>query len=281
MHKFSLNLLGFNVINYFSRNGDNFLVGKFLGASALGWYAFAYNLMLLPILNVTNSISRVLFPVLSKFQDDQHSFRDIYLKVVRYVAFFAFPIVMGIIAISKPFFMYFLGAKWLPALPVVYILTPMGFLQSILSLNGAIYSAKGRTDLLFRYNVIFTIIILASFVVGLRWGITGMASAYVISATFIAYPNIKIPYKLIDLPLLQMFKVIRGSFLCTVLMGVSVFLLSESLDWSSLKWFKLSLLFVTGITSYILFTLLWNRETFMSLIGLLKNYKKIEPASRA
>ena len=43
----------FNFINYFSRNSDNFLIGKFFGASSLGFYDIAYKLMMMPIQNLT------------------------------------------------------------------------------------------------------------------------------------------------------------------------------------------------------------------------------------
>jgi O-antigen/teichoic acid export membrane protein len=270
IYKFSLNLTGFNIFNYFSRNADNFLIGKYLGAEALGWYAFAYNMMLVPLRNISNSTSRVLFPVLSKLQDDHKEFRSIYLDIVKHVALFTFPIVIGILAISKPFFMYFLGDKWMPALPVVYILMPLGFLQSVSSLNGSIYNAKGRSDLLFKYNVIFSSIIIASFVVGLQWGMIGVSAAYAISSLAVAYPNMKIPYKLVDLHPKQLAGILWPSLLCSCLMGVLVFLLGESFHWETIKAVKMAALVLTGIASYVLFTWYLNRKGIMDLIGLFK-----------
>ena len=46
---FGLNLSAFNIVNYFARNADNMLVGKYLGAAPLGYYALAYNIMLFPV----------------------------------------------------------------------------------------------------------------------------------------------------------------------------------------------------------------------------------------
>src|SRR6185369_6087850 len=51
---FSLNLAGFQIVNYFGRNADNFLIGRFLGATQLGFYTLAYTLMVYPISNLTS-----------------------------------------------------------------------------------------------------------------------------------------------------------------------------------------------------------------------------------
>ena len=68
---YSLNLTSFNVFNYFIRNADNLLIGKFLGAGPLGYYSLAYRLLLFPLQIITDVTSRVLFPVCSELQDDQ------------------------------------------------------------------------------------------------------------------------------------------------------------------------------------------------------------------
>lgn len=66
----------FNFINYFTRNLDNILIGKFLGASTLGYYDKSYKLMLYPVQNLTNVITPVLHPVLSEYQNQ----KDIIMK---------------------------------------------------------------------------------------------------------------------------------------------------------------------------------------------------------
>ncbi len=250
IYKFSLNLTGYNIFNYFSRNADYFLIGKFLGKEALGLYTFAYNLMLVPLRNISGAIGRVLFPVLSKLQDDHHAFRETYLQLIKKVAFFTFPIVIGILAVSTPFFTYFLGGKWVPALPLVFILTPLGLIQSIINLTGAIYTAKGRTDLQFKWNVIFGVFIILSFVIGLNWGVTGVASAYMIAALIIAYPNLKIPYNLVQLKPFNVFKTILPSLGITIVMGIVVYYMGFAFNWETLKAVKLIALVLTGMAFY-------------------------------
>ena len=79
---YSLQLTGFNLFNFLSRNADYLLVGCLLGARDLGYYTMAYRLMLYPLQNVSQVIGRVIFPVFSQVQEDEARFRRGYLTVV-------------------------------------------------------------------------------------------------------------------------------------------------------------------------------------------------------
>jgi len=72
---YTINLTSFAIINYFARNADNFLIGKFIGSSALGIYSVAYKIMLYPLQNVSRVIVRVLFPSFSQVKHDNQRFK--------------------------------------------------------------------------------------------------------------------------------------------------------------------------------------------------------------
>ncbi|HBQ5443068.1 TPA: oligosaccharide flippase family protein, partial [Klebsiella pneumoniae] len=67
---FTANLLGFNFLNFFSRNLDQVIIGKNFSAVILGHYSLAYRLMLFPIQNITFVLTRSLYPILSRLQDN-------------------------------------------------------------------------------------------------------------------------------------------------------------------------------------------------------------------
>ena len=77
---FGANLTGFNLANFFARNLDNILIGKYSGAIELGYYDRAYKLLLFPIQNIITPLSRVMIPLLSRVQDDKPRFRELYLQ---------------------------------------------------------------------------------------------------------------------------------------------------------------------------------------------------------
>jgi len=90
--RFGSNLTGFSFINYFSRNLDNLLIGRFLGPASLGLYNLAYNLLLFPLTNISDVIGRVMFPALSLLQGDKKKVRESYIIANRHVASISFPL---------------------------------------------------------------------------------------------------------------------------------------------------------------------------------------------
>ena len=82
MLAFGGNLTGFNVINYFARNADNLLIGKFWGSGPLGLYSKAYGLLMLPLRQINAPLSAVAIPALSRLKDEPERYRNYYIKAV-------------------------------------------------------------------------------------------------------------------------------------------------------------------------------------------------------
>lgn len=122
--RFSLNLSGFNITNYFVRNADYLLIGKFLGAQELGYYSLAYRIMLYPLQNVTSVISRVMFPVYSRIRDDNKKFKIAYLDVAGTIALITFPMMLGMMGVSNYFVSVFFGEKWRVVSLLLIIFSP-------------------------------------------------------------------------------------------------------------------------------------------------------------
>lgn len=257
---YSLHLTGFNIFNYFSRNADYLLIGKFLGAQSLGYYTLAYNIMLFPLQNISHIIGRVIFPFYSSIQSDNVSFRNAFLKVAGAIALVSFPMMFGIYAVALPFILTLFGARWEPVVILLKIFALVGLFQSIVTTVGAIYQAKGRTDWMFRWGVAVGMIAVISFVIGLKWGIVGVASAYAIASTILVYPNFAIPFRLIDLPVTELGKVLLKPLSCSILMFVSLFILSASLPVGLSNELTLGILVSAGIMIYILASWMINRN---------------------
>jgi O-antigen/teichoic acid export membrane protein len=122
---FSANLTGANIAGYFMRNMDNALIGRFLGASALGYYGLAYGLMMYPLYNVTWNLGNVLFPALSRIQEEDARFRQAYLRAVSVIATITFPLMLGLLATADLLVPACFGAKWAPMVPIVRVLAPV------------------------------------------------------------------------------------------------------------------------------------------------------------
>jgi O-antigen/teichoic acid export membrane protein len=224
---FSSNLLGFNSLNYWLRNGDNFLVGRFLGTAELGIYSRAYSLMLLPLSIVSRTVGQVMFPAFSSIQSDPARVARIYLRMTRTIAFVTFPAMVGLWVVSPHFVPAIFGDQWLDMIPILRIFCLVGLLQSIGTLNGNLYLSQGRSDLQFRVGLVLGLAGLLAIVLGLRWGIEGVAMAYAIFSALAFYPSVKIAVSLVGLSFAEVVRNLGGVTVLSLLMGAILWTINE------------------------------------------------------
>ncbi len=220
--RYSLNLSGFGLVNYFSRNADNITVGKVLGKLALGDYQLAYNLMLQPVQNISSVIAQATFPAFAKIQDDNQRFRQAYVRSCMLIALITFPIIAGMGVVADPMIRAVLGTKWVGAIRIFQVLAPVGIVQSVQTTVGPIYMSKGRTDWMFRLGIAQGCILVTSFLVGIRFGVLGVAVAYCIAFLGItAIPGFIVPFRLIDLKLSKFSAALAPQMLITGCMALA------------------------------------------------------------
>jgi O-antigen/teichoic acid export membrane protein len=219
---FSGGVFGTRLLFYVSRNADNLLVGRFLGAPALGAYALAYNLMLMPMDRIAAPVQEVLFPAFSKLQDEPRRMAAAWLRVNRAIGAISVPVMLGLILVAPEFVTVALGAKWEPAIPVLQILGWAGLLQSLQRLNSSVLQARGRAGTLFAFSVVAAGANLAAFAVGLQWGIVGVAAAYAISNTLLQPLYTALTARTVGLTLLDCARSLAGVGQAAAAMGAAV-----------------------------------------------------------
>jgi PST family polysaccharide transporter len=269
--RFSLNLTGFNIFNYFARNADYLLIGRYLGAQQLGFYTLAYRMLLFPLQNITTVVGRVMYPVLSTMQDDDRRFASIYLKVCAAIALIAFPLMAGLLVLAEPIVLSFFGGSWSPVILLIMIFAPVGMIQSIGATVGGIYQVKGRTDLMFRWGIGAGSLAIAAFVVGLNWGIVGVAGVYAIVAFILFYPSFAIPFRLVNMSFAQLLNALRPSFLNTSLMVLALALFISVLPPLSSNELFLLLTVPLGVAVYFTASWLTNRAELRELWSMFRS----------
>ena len=178
-------VFGARMVFYVNRNIDNVLVGRFIGASALGSYSVAYNVMLLPFNQIAAPIQEVLLRRLRGSRMSRAEIAEIWLRANRLVAAISVPALLGMMVVTPEFVHVVLGSRWNAAIPVIRVLCWVGLLQSLQRMNGNILQARERPDLLLRYSIVAMVASVIAFVAGLPWGIVGVASAYAVSSTLV------------------------------------------------------------------------------------------------
>jgi PST family polysaccharide transporter len=264
--RFSLSVTGFNLFNYAARNADYVLIGATLGAGALGQYTLAYRVMLYPLQAVSAVISRATFPVYARLQTDSARLRQLYLRAVSMIGLIAFPVVFGVMATSDRLVAVLFGPDWAEAGEVLAILAPVGLFQVITMTVGPIYQAAGRSGAMLAWGIGSGVVTIVAFAIGLRWGIVGVAAAYLIVTIILAYPGLAVPYRLIGLTVPAMLRVVVRPAICgaTMYLAVSIASRASGQPVGSLATFLV--LVVGGAAIYLILTLALNRAVLGELV---------------
>lgn len=263
---FSGYLVGFQLINYFSRNADSFIIGRVLGPASLGPYTLSYRLMLFPMMNLTLVASRALFPVMSRQQDDREAMGRLYLRVLFVIACITGPLMAGLFVLREEFVDTVLGSKWHEVAGIVAWLAPVGFIQSLVATTGTVFMATGRTRLMFFLGLYSATLMVSSFVIGVHWGVLGVAQAYFVANVLNALPCLHIALRQVGLGLADLAKTLARPLGVTVLMAVAVGLAGEPLS-STLHSMLLRLVggVLVGVAVYAVLTFVLNRTAIQEL----------------
>lgn len=221
---FSANMTGFSIVNYFARNVDQLLIGKFLGTEALGYYSLAYKIMLYPVQNISAVIGKVMFPAFSKIQHDLEKVRSAYLKMVKAISLITFPLMAGLFVLAPEFVRFVFGTKWEPIIMILRIFCVCGVVQSIGTTVGNIILSQGRSGLQLRLGMISIFFVFLAVLLGIRWGVAGVAIFYTCEQILWFFYVQKISNQLIKLENRRFFSVFKKSLLIGVFLCLCVYL---------------------------------------------------------
>ncbi|MGF1561405.1 MAG: lipopolysaccharide biosynthesis protein [Geminicoccaceae bacterium] len=126
---FSKWLAGYNVIFAAVQRADALIVGKFAGATSLGFYVVAREVANLPSSEMAAPLQQVLFPGYAKLAHDKARLRAGFLHSLGGVLALALPASIGIGLLAEPFVHVLLGQRWLEAVPMIHVLVAFGLLR--------------------------------------------------------------------------------------------------------------------------------------------------------
>ncbi|MBO7130576.1 MAG: lipopolysaccharide biosynthesis protein [Fibrobacterales bacterium] len=187
--RFGLDVAGFGLLNFFARNLDRILIGKFHPVEAVGFYNKAYQTVTFPLQHVRGPILQVAAPALARLQDDPERFRNYYRRFLAVLAFAS----MGPIALAVPLaeelVAVVLGDQWLPAAPTFSLLALSALIQPVASSRGTVLVAAGKSRTYFVWGVVNTVCTAIAFAVSAPIGIEAVALAYAVVNYGILYPS--------------------------------------------------------------------------------------------
>src|SRR5699024_1277657 len=146
------------ILNTVYKNIYEIVIGRFYATAQVGFYTQAHKIKQLPVQNISSTLARVTFPILSEIQDDDVRLKRAYKRILRQVVFIIAPIMVGAVVVAEPLFRFVLTEKWLPAVPYFQWLCVTGFFYPLNAYNLNILKVKGRSDLFLKLEVIKKVI---------------------------------------------------------------------------------------------------------------------------
>lgn len=173
--KFGGNLTGAGMLRFIGSNIDYILIGRYCGAHALGLYNRAYRLLVLPIMQLNAPTAAVAVPALSRIQGESERYRRWFIAAIQKILFIMGPVAAVMIVCSDWVVALLLGPGWEQAGVLFRMLGFAAFLLPIWNSTGWLFVSQNRTSELLHWHIIDAIAKVASVVIGLQWGVAGVA----------------------------------------------------------------------------------------------------------
>lgn len=178
LHKYGRFMTGLGIVVFLTRELDNALIGKILGMQALGFYVAAYSLANLPSTYISRVVSRVMFPLFSKLQNDLAALQAEYLRSVRMVTRLVVPVSVVLIVLAPEVIHALYGDRWGEAATPLRVLAVFGCFRSLWMLNGYLYNAIGRPHIDFYVSLGRLVVMCALlFPLTTQFGLVGAGAA--------------------------------------------------------------------------------------------------------
>lgn len=276
MLKFGGHLTGFNFVNFFHRNLDNILIGKFIGVNALGLYSKAYGLFMKPITHIRQPMTNVAMPTLSALNKEPERYIKYYQRLLDILATMTIPLTLYCVIEADFLIRLVLGTQWLGAVPVFMILAIAGIIQPVASTRGLVLLSFGFSDRYLYWGMANAIITIIAIIAGLPFGITGIATGYVIANYVILIPSLFYCFHKTPVTVALFMKTLVAPFL-TGGLAASIVVLVRSLNPNDST---LSHLVLLGIFIVLYVAVSCFRKSVRETIGMFLKNSSFSPAKK-
>jgi O-antigen/teichoic acid export membrane protein len=240
-------------------------LGKVVGLEALGYIGWAKKWAEAPIRIIMDNISRVLFPVLARVQQDKGKVSRIIEKILYYQTLLLAPTLIGMaIVMSNLVFLIPKYSKWAPALPIFYMFCFSALFSSYSTPFINLFNALGRVKISFSFMIYWTVT---------TWILTPIMTqlfgyyGFPLVQIFLSLTFIYIIYLAKQIADFQFFKSVYPAIVSALIMGVVVLFITQL----SLSWIAVIMAgCVGGITYFLLLKLLFKINLIHEVRALLK-----------
>lgn len=258
-----------DLLNRIFNNIFLIVIGKYFSAGQLGYYTRAETMKQLPIVNITNALNKVTFPLFVSIQDDNIRLKRVYKKLMLMVMFIIAPVLIFLAVLAEPVFVFLFTAKWLPAVPYFQILCVTGILYPLHSYNLTILNVKGRSDLFLKLEVMKKIIIILTILVAIPFGILALLYGQVLISLIGFFINAHYTKRFIGYTSWAQLKDVFPIIFLAVVAGLGIFLADNLGLHNQINFIRILAGGIIGISIYLSFAYFLKFSSFSEFRDLI------------
>lgn len=243
------------------------IIGRFYSSSDLAYYNRGRQFPSLFIMNVNSSINSVLFPTMSKEQDDRKRLKAMTRRSIQISTYIMAPMMMGLTFVGTPFVRLILTEKWLPCVPFMRIFCITFMFYPIHTANLNAIKAMGRSDLFLKLEIVKKIVGLTLLLLTMRISVMAMAYSLLVSSVLSQIINSWPNRKLLNYGYLEQLRDIFPGILLAVGMGCCIYFIGF-LPLSDLA--VLAIQIPVGVLIYSGISALFHLEAFEYFWGIIR-----------
>ncbi|MGM0551525.1 MAG: lipopolysaccharide biosynthesis protein [Bacteroidota bacterium] len=181
-------IIGFNVIDYWARNLDNLLAGKFYGEASLGIYNRGFRFLDLSLQLITRMFGTVLYPSLKKLEEDKGPVLKEYLNMMGVISLINFPAGLLLIVFPEPFVLLLWGRNWLEVVPFLPYFGLLILTQTVIATNDSMFKLLNKERTLFYLGAVSSGIVAIAIALGATQSLLSIAKFYAFAYLIMVIP---------------------------------------------------------------------------------------------
>ncbi len=253
-------------------NADYLLIGRYMGAAALGVYTLAFRIPDLVVMQFCYIIGRVIFPVYATLREDPAALRKGFLNTARYVSLVTVPLGLGMALVARPLVLTFFTGKWEAAIEPMRAIAIYALTLSLAYNVGDVYKAQGRPQILTYISLGRLAVLLPA----LWWAVTRLQTIVAVGWVHAAIAfvtgllELYLASRLMTTPFREIVKALSpalsAGMVMTLVVGVSL-----TLSAAAASWMQLSIAVSGGALTYLGFLWVVQRPVLLEAGTVLRS----------
>lgn len=262
---------------YAYSNADFAVIGRLLGSAALGAYTLGWTLSGMTVEKITAVISRVTPAIFCKVQNDVAAVRRYLLLITEGLALVTFPACIGLALIADDFVRSVLGPRWIVAVVPVQLLALAATYRSLQPLIPQVLFALGQSRLNMNNAILTALVLPICFAVASRWGIAGVAAAWLIIGPLMFSRLLLRTLRLIDLPVRRYFLSVWPATSGCLVMVCAVIFVHRAFLGGTRPFASLAISIVVGALAYAVTLFMLHRDRLVTLREMVRVLRQRHP----